>query len=321
MTVWKPGASVETLHQRSALLAKIRTFFRQRDVLEVETPSISRFPTVDLHLESFSVNTDEPAPLRYLITSPEYHMKRLICAGTGSIFQISKAFRRDECGRNHNPEFTILEWYRVGWDHWQLMSEIESLLDHLMNSGPADYLSYCEAFQQFMKIDPLSITLEQFLAICREFNLHSPEFLKSEAVERDERLNYLMGILIEPNLGKERPVFIYDYPATQANLAKLHGDNPDLALRFEVYYRGLELGNGFYELTDADLQEKRFKDENQVRIQADKKDLPIDNLFISALESGMPDCSGVAMGVDRMIMLALGKSLVDDVMTFNWPRS
>ncbi|MBU2510255.1 elongation factor P--(R)-beta-lysine ligase [bacterium] len=321
MTDWKPGASVDTLHQRSSLLTKIRTFFKNRNVLEVETPSISQYPTIDLHLESFSVNTNESERLRYLITSPEYHMKRLISAGSGSIFQICKAFRCDETGRNHNPEFTILEWYRVGWDHWRLMSEIELLLDLLLNSGPADYLSYCDAFQQFLDINPLLISQEQFLSICGKHGLLPPACLESESVARDEWLNYLMGFLIEPNLGKEHPVFIYDYPATQANLARIHEDNPSLALRFEVYYRGIELGNGFYELTDAKAQEKRFKDENQIRIRSGKEGLPIDNLFLSALEKGMPECSGVAMGVDRIIMLALGKTSIEEVITFNWPKS
>ena len=267
MKSWMPGTSVETLKQRAELLCKTRAFFSNRSVLEVETPSLSRFPTLDLHLESFRSHAEFSKRPSYLITSPEYHMKRLIAAGSGSIFQICKAFRCDESGERHNPEFSILEWYRVGWDHWQLMEEIEALLDQLMHTGQAEYLSYTEAFQKYLSIDPLTITYDLFLKVCEEKDIGPPNDLLSKDTDRDEWLNYLLGLFIEPELGLEKPLFLHDYPATQANLAKLYDDKPETAMRFEVYYKGIELGNGFCELTNATLQEQRFQEETKGFIQ------------------------------------------------------
>ncbi len=322
MTNWKPGASIITLKKRAELLHRVREFFAKREVLEVETPSISQFPTIDLHLESFSVKIDQPdRSLSYLITSPEYHMKRLLCAGIGSIYQICKAFRREEIGEKHNSEFTIIEWYRVGWDHWKLMEEIEDLLDTMLHTGKADRLSYREMFLKFLKVPPHNVTMNVFLNLCTERNLTPPESLKNGSVSIDERLEFLMGMVIEPQLGLTKPVFIYDYPASQANLAKLYEDNPELSMRFELYYKGLELANGFCELTDAEKQENRFIKENKTRKKAGKTILPIDQLFLDAMRAGMPNCAGVALGFERIVMLALGINDIDKVMAFSWKRS
>ena len=318
MQTWQPGTSLETLKKRAELLQKTRAFFLSKGVLEVETPSLSRFPTLDLHLESFQTSTKFTNRTSYLITSPEYHMKRLIAAGSGSIFQICKAFRCDESGARHNPEFSILEWYRQDWDHWKLMTEIELLLERLLGTGKAEYLSYNEAFQHYLMFDPLTISKEIFLDVCRQKEVVPPADLEASDTEPDEWLNYLLGMFIEPQLGATKPLFLHDYPASQASLAKLNEGHPETALRFEVYYQGIELGNGFSELTDARLQEERFCVENKKRKQLGKEELAIDQNFLNALKHGMPECSGVAMGFDRLVMLALHKKSINEVMTFTW---
>jgi lysyl-tRNA synthetase class 2 len=321
MDAWQPGASIQVLRQRAELIAGIRGFFHKRGVLEVETPSISHYPTVDLHLDSFTVHAAFQNHPNYLITSPEYHMKRLLASGSGSIYQLCKAFRCDEAGSKHNPEFTILEWYREGWNHWTLMQEVDDLLRTLLNTQPAEYITYQEVFAGSLKVDPLSLTRDQFAMLCREKRVTPPADLLLAETDRDERLNYLLGLFIEPGLGKERPVFLHDYPASQANLAKLNAAHPGYAMRFEVYYQGVELGNGFCELTDSAEQEKRFQEVNRARVGFGKQELPIDDTFLAALKAGMPDCAGVAMGVDRMIMLALDLAEVDRVMAFSWKRA
>lgn len=321
MTPWRPGTSLDTLKRRARLLQQVRDFFSLRGVLEVETPGISRFPTLDLHLESFSVFHPDKTLQGYLITSPEYHMKRLISAGSGSIYQLCRAYRCDESGSRHNPEFTILEWYRVGWDQWQLMKEIEDLMQLLLGTNTADYISYREAFEGALSMDPFTITLERFAEICSRHTLQPPDYLLLQDTDRDEWLNFLIGFLIEPHLGRDRPVFLHSFPASQASLAKLDDDNPQCAMRFEVYFKGLELGNGFCELTDAEAQENRFREENRKRRAAGKEELAYDPRFIEALKQGMPDCSGIAMGFDRLVMLALGKHSIDEVQTFTRDRS
>jgi len=321
MTHWQPGCAIEDLQQRAELVNKVRTFFRQRGVLEVETPSVSRYPTLDLHLESLTVESGTHTQTRYLITSPEYHMKRLLCAGSGSIFQICKSFRQDEMGQWHNPEFTMVEWYRVGWDHWRLMEEVDSLLQELLSCGKADKLSYVDAFQNYARQDPFKLTSASFRQCCEDNALSPPDYLLKSQIPRDEWLNYLMGMLIEPNLGLERPVFIFDYPASQAHLSRLNPVNTTLSERFELFFKGMELGNGFHELTDAKEQKDRFKEENRLREEADKLPLPLDEAFINGLTSGLPACAGVAMGFDRIVMLALGRSAISEVLTFPWDRA
>jgi len=321
MDSWQPGASSTILKLRATLLQRIRDFFNERGLLEVETPSLSKFPTVDLHLESFQISQANGADSRYLITSPEYHMKRLLAADLGSIYQICKAFRLEEAGHQHNPEFTIVEWYRVGWDHWQLMTEVEALLDGILKCGKADRMSYQEVFLTHLNVDPLAITLKDFHQLCTSRNVAPPRDLTTENVHADEWLGFLMANCIEPNLGLERPIFIYDYPASQANLARIHPENPQLAERFELYYRGFELGNGFHELSDAKEQKQRFIAENQRRKQLTKTTLPIDHRFLNALEHGLPDCSGIALGFDRIVLLAAGKKSLDEIIGFSWDRS
>jgi elongation factor P--(R)-beta-lysine ligase len=321
MDSWQPNASIEIIKLRAELLFHIREFFKKRSVMEVETPSLSNFPTLDLHLDSFSIKDNQGINTLYLITSPEYHMKRLLAAESGSIYQICKAFRNEEAGQFHNPEFTIIEWYRVGWDHWQLMEETETLLDKLLHCGTATRMSYQEVFEQNLKIDPFSLSTKKFIEQCQKHQAKPPSDLLEQNVNVDEQLNFLMGSFIEPHLGLDRPTFITDYPATQASLARIHPNKKYLAQRFELYYKGLELGNGFHELADAEEQGKRFIAENQRRKQLGKSELPIDTRLLKALEHGLPDCAGIALGFDRILMLAAGKSRMEEVLSFVWDRS
>lgn len=321
MVQWQPGCSVEILRERAGLLRKVRTFFLNRGVLEVETPSISRYSTVDLHLEPLTVDPAAGTLTRYLITSPEYHMKRLLCDGSGSIFQVCKAFRQDELGERHNPEFTLLEWYRVGWDHWRLMEEVDSLMQELLSCERADRLSYGDAFRNYTGQDPFKLTAVSFQKCCEDYALSPPAYLLKSQVSRDEWLNYLMGALIEPKLGPQRPVFIFDYPASQANLSRINPQNSLLSERFELFFKGMELGNGFHELTDAREQAFRFERENRLREEAGKLPLPPDKFFIEGLASGLPACAGIAIGFDRIVMLALDRSNIGEVITFPWDRA
>jgi len=321
MTAWQPGASPEILKERARLLRKVRRFFEIRDVLEVETPCISRRSAIDLHLEPLTVNSDSPRQTRYLITSPEYHMKRLLSAGSGSIYQIGKAFRREEAGRIHNPEFTIIEWYKVDCDHWRLMEDVQELLVELLNCPAAERRSYEAVFRDYLDLNPFDLTLDQFLNCCERNRIQPPGFLRDNRASADDRLNFLLAHLIEPKLAADRPVFIYDYPATQAGLARINPKHPQAASRFELYYRGTELGNGFHELADAGQQKNRLTRENRLREKANKSSLEPDERFLSALEHGLPDCSGVAIGFDRIVMFALEKESIDEVMSFSWGRA
>lgn len=320
MLNWKAGASSKTLISRAKYLKRIRDFFEKNEILEVETPSISEFPTIDLHLESFSLADESGPTAHYLITSPEYHMKRLLCEGVGSIFQICKSFRKNDFGRYHNAEFTIIEWYRVGWDHWQLMNEIELLLDDLLDCGNADRISYQSMFQHYLCLDPFSMEHEDLIQVCQNQNITLPDYLNDPASPKDEWLNFLMGALIESQLGKDKPVFVFDYPSSQASLARICPENPMVSQRFELFFKGLEIGNGFFELNNPKEQRRRFNEENQKRIQMNKKPLPIDHRFLSALEEGLPDCAGVALGFDRIMMLALGITHMDQMISFSWKR-
>lgn len=321
MPSWRPGCSIDVLRKRAELLQRVRSFFMERDVLEVDTPSISRCSSVDLHLDPLIVLTGADLPERFLVTSPEYHMKRLLCSGSGSIFQLCKAFRQEESGQKHNPEFTILEWYRVGWDHFQLMDDVDALMQEMLGCGSADRMDYPELFMQYAGLDPLSLTIETFQECCRQHRLSLPEYLLDAGASNDDRLDFLMGVLIEPQLGAERPLVVYNYPATQASLSRIHPGNPRLAERFEVFFKGMELGNGFHELANAEEQAKRFRKENRKREEVGKQAWELDSAFLNALEHGLPDCAGIAMGFDRLLMLSLGLESIEEVIPFAWGHS
>lgn len=306
---WRPSSSLETLKQRAKLIQAIRQFFINRNVLEVETPLMCSSTVTDVHIESIAVTNLHQ--IFYLQTSPEYAMKRLLAAGSGNIFQICKAFRAEEQGKNHNCEFTMLEWYRVGFNHHDLMSEVEELLQTLLGCSPAHRISYQELFNQHLNINPHTAHNAELQNIAKQHNLF--DALGSKCENKDDWLHLLFSHLIEPKIGFDAPYFVMDYPESQASLAKI---NNGVAERFEVYVNGIELANGFHELQDHDEQSKRF-DKNIAMRNTDGKPLPEkDENFLAALEHGLPDCAGVALGVDRLLMIALEKQNISEVVSF-----
>ncbi len=316
---WRPTAPIENIRLRASLLAKTRQFFAARDVLEVETPLLSAATVSDPHLQSFSTRYNGPGlpvntPL-YLQTSPEAAMKRLLAAGSGSIYQICKAFRDGELGARHNPEFTMLEWYRVGFDHVALMVEVEALVKSLLGlSAEFERLSYCAAFERHLGINPHTASREVLCRYAADVGIAGG--LKSEEIERDGWLDLLMSQLIEPHLGQAAPVFIYDYPASFAALAKIRPGTPPLAERFELYITGFELANGYHELCDADELQRRYEKDVRLR-QASGVSVPaINSRLRAALATGLPPSSGVALGFDRLLMLAAKVGTIREVMAF-----
>ncbi len=315
---WQPTATIDTLKQRAKILAQIREFFALRDVFEVDTPAMSQATVTDVHLHTFATEFVGPGYANgqklYLQTSPEFHMKRLLCAGSGAIYQICKSFRNEESGRYHNPEFTMLEWYRPGFDHVALMAEMDQLLQLVLRTLPSDKMSYQQVFIEQLGVDPLTADLELLRQTAMAYDLG--DFVATES-NKDTLLQLLFCFKIEPHIGQERPIMIYDFPASQAALAKICPIDPRVAQRFEVYYRSIELANGFHELTDAQEQQSRFEADNQQRIAQGLSAQPIDVKLILALDSGLPDCAGVALGIDRLVMLALGKKHINQVLGFD----
>ena len=315
---WQPGASGDTLQARAALLVKIRAFFTSRAILEVETPLLCRSGITDPAIEPLWVGSgtslDRP---RYLQTSPEYAMKRLLAAGSGPIYQLAKAFRDGEAGGRHNPEFSLLEWYRPGFDHHQLMAEVTELLFLCLGRQPVQSFTYRDLFRQFLDIDPFTAPLSALEDLARgELDLGF------SCGQRDTWLDLIMSHLIEPRLVNPGMCFVYDYPASQAALSRIvASEGVDVGQRFELYVNGMELANGYCELTDPGEQRARFVADNELRREAGQPDRPLDELLLAALDHGMPACSGVALGVDRLLMLVTGASDIRDVLAFDWDRS
>jgi lysyl-tRNA synthetase class 2 len=243
-------------------------------------------------------------------------MKRMLAAGSGPIYQICKAFRDGESGRLHNPEFTILEWYRPGFDHHQLMDEMDELLGELLGLPAADRLSYQHVFQGTIGVDPHAASLDDLEKQAVSLGLTGPI-----TTDKDDWLNLLMTHVTEPKLGRGRPTFVFDYPASQAALARIREGNPSVAERFEVYVEGLELANGFHELVDAAEQRRRFEADLEKRRGQGRDSIPVDEHLLSALEAGMPSCAGVALGIDRLVMIAAGTDALPDVITFPVDRA
>ena len=318
MDRWQPGADLDALRQRAAVLASIRAFFEARGVLEVETPLLCTTGITDPSIEPLLVERGNSlAAPRYLQTSPEYAMKRLLAAGSGPIFQIAHAFRDDESGRRHNPEFTLLEWYRPGLDHHALMDEVGQLVEGLLDRQGSKKYSYRDVFREFVGLDPFLASAAQLEAAAREAtdpgSLHGP---------REFWLDMLLTHVIEPALAGPGLVFVYDYPAAQAALARIvEVDGVAVGQRFELYVDGIELANGYCELTDALEQRQRFEQDNRLRRETGRPERPLDENLLAALASGLPDCSGVALGVDRLLMLATGSDDIRRVQAFSWDRS
>jgi len=312
---WQPTASVKNLLTRAKLLTEIRRFFTDRGLLEVETPVLSEFGVTDVHLATFSTEFISPfgeqSKTLWLSTSPEYHMKRLLAAGSGPIFQIGKVFRNEEAGNRHNPEFTMLEWYRPHFDMYRLINEVDDLLQQILECPPAESMSYQFAFQQYVGLDPLSADLSELVEKAEKHQL-----IGAENESRDTLLQFLFSTVVEPQIGQEAPVVVYHFPASQAALAQISSEDLRVAERFEFYYKGSELANGFHELSDAREQLRRFQQDN---LQREKMGLPvcvIDTRLLAALQAGIPNCSGVALGVDRVLMIAMGTESIKEVISF-----
>lgn len=303
---WKPSAVPQALYERAHLYRFIRQFFAERLVLEVETPVVSRYPVCDPNIEPI-----ETVDGRYLQTSPEYPMKRLLCAGSGDIYQICKVFRRGEYGQRHNPEFSLLEWYRCGFDLPMLMDEVATLVGSLLGleSPEVTTFSYRQVMMQFAGIDP-------FVSSDAELRDLGKQIAGADLqLGRDGWLDVLMSHVVEPALPAQQLVFVRDFPPSQAALARLriNEEGVEVAERFELFYRGTELANGYNELSDADEQRRRF-----VRDAGERA--PDDNL-LAALQQGLPECSGVALGLDRVLMHRLSASCLAEVISFDWPRA
>ncbi len=313
---WQPVATADAMRLRAELLARIREYFAREGVLEVETPALSVAGTTDPATESFRV-ADSDNTQRYLHTSPEFPMKRLLAAGLGSIYQLCKVFRKAESGRMHNTEFTLLEWYRVGYDHVDLMDDVEKLVRFLLpqmaTPFTVNHRTYRDLFIEFAGFDPFTTGPEELADILK--NEHGIEVAGLDNDQHDAWLELAMTHVIEPRLGNGL-VFVRDYPASQASLARLQTGSLSTAARFEVYLNGIELANGFHELTDAGELADRFDQDNQVREQQGQTPVTVDSRLLSAMEHGLPDCAGVALGVDRLLMIAAGVSSIREVIAF-----
>ncbi|PSJ38711.1 elongation factor P--(R)-beta-lysine ligase [Zobellella taiwanensis] len=319
---WPPTATLPALRRRAELLALIRAFFAARDVLEVDTPTLAAAGVTDVHLDNFVTRFVGPGMARgldlYLQTSPEFHMKRLLAAGSGPIYQICKAYRNEESGRLHNPEFTMLEWYRPGFDHHQLMDEMAELLQAVLDCDSPERLTYQQAFTTTLGICPLSASLDELRRA--GLGLGADDLIAREE-DRDTLLQLLFALGVEPRVGQAVPCFVYHFPASQAALARLSPQDPRVAERFEVYFKGIELANGFHELSDAAEQRRRFEQDNRLRRGRGLPERPVDEYLLAALEAGLPDCAGVALGVDRLIMLAQGAERLEQVIAFTVTRA
>lgn len=297
------------MQARAEMYQKIRNFFAQRNVLEIETPLMCSRGVTDPYIQVFSVDN------KFLQSSPEYAMKRLLAAGSGSIYQICKVFRREEAGSFHNPEFTMLEWYRVGFDHIQLMQETDELLQTAISCEPAKKISYYELFMRFLNINPHQISINELKNCAVNNNINLTE-ATANSLSITDWLQLLMSHLIEPQLTGAAPWIVYDFPAAQAALAKIIPGKFPVAARFEVYMQGIELANGYYELQDASEQEKRFTADNLLRQQQGLNYMQPDERLVAALQAGLPECAGNALGLDRLLMVKLQAKSIAEVVTF-----
>ncbi len=321
---WQPTATIDTLKRRAQLLADVRRFFAARQVLEVETPVLSQAAPTATYLDSFEAQYLPPGSepqSYYLQTSPEFPMKRLLAAGSGDIYQIARVFRNGELGRLHNPEFTMLEWYRPALDYHGLMDEVDALLQEVAGLPAALKFSYQTLFEQYLKLDPLQAEEDSLKQTALASIKGLPDDWQSD---RDGWLEMLMSEVIEPALAKlKQPVIVYDFPASQAQLARImqKESGVSVAARFEVFAGGLELANGYDECLDAAELEQRFEADNRQRQQQGKSVMPLDVRLLAAIEHGLPPCTGVAIGLDRLMLLITGLNQLEAVQSFGFERS
>jgi elongation factor P--(R)-beta-lysine ligase len=337
---WQPTASLEVLEQRAVLISAMRRVFEEAGYWEVETPILSHDIVVDAHLDPFITryfserlpqDSNSGGQELFLQTSPEFAMKRLLAAGAKAIYQITRVMRNGERGGRHNPEFTMAEWYRTGDDHHAQMDFTEHLVREVFAEAvnfrkevalpkePFERLAYNKAFERYAGCEVLDMETAEFAELAEAHDLTPPESLAPE--DRDGWLNFLLANIVEPELGEDRPTFLYDYPATQAALARVRPDDPPVAERFELYMSGMEICNGYHELTDTEEFEARMRKQNLLRRTENARPLPETNRLLAAMRAGLPNSAGVALGVDRLIMLALGLSSIDQVIAFPFPRA
>jgi elongation factor P--(R)-beta-lysine ligase len=318
MANWRPSASPGALRRRAEALHATREFFRTRNVLEVETPALVNSPVSDVNIGSLKVEFAGGTPL-FLHTSPEYAMKRLLAAGSGDIFQVCHVFRGGERGRHHNPEFTMVEWYRLGFSLQQLMDEVAALARLLLGSElPVEFVSYREALRRHAGLDPLDADDADLQQAAQALGLDAQ---RAREAGRDELLDLIVGAKVGPALGASTLTFLHRYPSSQAALARLDEEDPRLALRFELYFRGVELANGYHELSNAAEQRMRFMADQRQRTARGLTTAPLDQHLLAALEAGLPDCAGVALGFDRVLMLAANAAEIDEVLAFPTERA
>ena len=314
---------IEALRQRARLNALIRGFFAARDVLEVETPIMSAAGNTEPNIEGFhtrfSGHVDAGSPQRWLRTSPEYPLKRLLAAGVGDCYELGRVFRNGEAGGRHNPEFTMLEWYRVGWDHHRLIEETIALVQEalaMVQRPPASVriVSYRELFMQAVALDPFLADEVQLRAGLGEVGI------QPDGLTRDDWLDLLMSHRIQSQFAADAITVIHDWPASQAALARIRPGTPPLAERFELYLGPVELANGYHELNDAVEQRQRFERDLAIRAARGAEQPPLDEAFLAALPS-LPACAGVAVGVDRLLMALAGTPRIGDVLAFDFANA
>jgi lysyl-tRNA synthetase class 2 len=318
---WRPTATRDRLALRAALLARTRSFFAARQVLEVDTPVLVNATVTDPHIQSLIVDvtggvpgSGAAPPRMYLHTSPEYAMKRLLAAGSGDIYQVCHVVRGDEHSRLHNTEFTLIEWYRLGYDLPRLMTEVADLVRELCPGHPAAQrpavrLAYRELFRRHTGLDPLEAGIPELRTLVAQLGYR-------DSASRDDLLDLIMGAIIGPALGRDAPTFVHGYPASQAALARLDPADPATAQRFELYLDGMELANGFHELAAGAEQRRRFGADLQQRALRGLPLHAVDERLLDALAEGLPDCAGVAVGFDRVLMLAAGAADIREVLPF-----
>jgi len=313
------------LRQRARLLATIRRFFLERDVLEVETPLLCQTTGTDPQLAFFAsqYHDGSSSQTRYLQTSPEFAMKRLLAAGSGSIYQICKAFRNGENGQYHNPEFTLLEWYRVGFDMHELMDDVVDLLSLLLDGSilqtGVERIAYRELFERVTGLDALVFCRSSYRTYANAQGLVDADRLCGD--DHARWLDFLFSHCLQPAMAGQPICLVHGFPAVQSSLARLDADDPRIAQRFEVIVHGIELGNGFCELTDADEQAARFEREMAYRRNHGLPVVNSDSRLIAALRAGLPNCSGIAIGLDRLLMLATHSSSIESTLAFPFQRA
>ncbi len=313
---WKPQCPLQNLKQRAFLLSQIRAFFAEKGVLEVETPILSSAGNTDRHIESFSAQAIDPNNAKsYLRTSPEFHLKRLLCANIGDVYELGKVFRRSEVSKTHNVEFTMLEWYRNNYDYCDLIQEVDEFFKAILYSfgkkcRQTSVVTFSQCFDDYLSINLSQISDQELSNICQKHDYDGSFLL------RDEALDYLFATQIQPQFDKEALTFVTMYPASQSALAQINPDDQNTCLRFEVFFQGHELGNAYQELTDGQELLMRFNKDNNHRKKYGFDCVEVDHHLIDAMNSGMPDCSGIAVGVDRLLMVLLDCQNINDVMTF-----